>query len=134
MNKRNGYSLEDDLMPIIKGKIPLPNYEELELEKGIAIIAASGGLQTITGINNAKVPNMNSNWGTWARYWLNTEQYGGYSGEGYVIFYDSGKGRVGKFAICKHESIKGADARPTHGWHPAHCAKCGLNLTVDSSD
>lgn len=20
------------------------------------------------------------------------------------------------------------------GWHPAHCAKCGLNLSVDSSD
>jgi hypothetical protein len=38
-------------------------------------------------------------------------------------------------SICKHEVIDSstADGR-MRGWHPAHCSKCGINLSVDSSD
>lgn len=134
MTKQKGYSLQDDLMPIIKGKVPLPNFKEMELEKGIGVIASAGGLQTVSGINNAKVPGMTSNWGTWARYWLDTTQGGGYSGAGYVIFWDNSKGRVGTFTICDHKFIEGSGADNTRGWHPGHCGKCGLDMTVDSSD
>ena len=38
-------------------------------------------------------------------------------------------------SICKHEVV---DTSTPHGrqrgWRPAHCPKCGLNLSVDSSD
>jgi hypothetical protein len=38
-------------------------------------------------------------------------------------------------SICKHEVIDGSTAHGRmHGWHPARCGKCGLNLSVDSSD
>lgn len=38
-------------------------------------------------------------------------------------------------SICKHEVIDTSTAHGRmRGWHPAHCAKCGLNLSVDSSD
>lgn len=38
-------------------------------------------------------------------------------------------------SICKHEVVDSSTpAGRMRGWHPAHCAKCGLNLSVDSSD
>lgn len=36
--------------------------------------------------------------------------------------------------ICAHEVIEDAGANHMRGWHPAHCSKCGLNLSVDSGD
>lgn len=133
-HRRNGFDLDTDLMPIIKGKAPLPNFEELPLETGIAHIAAGGGLVTVDGVNNAKFAGSNSNYGHWARYWLKTTQGGALTGEGYVIFWDQSKGRVARFAICKHEKQIGAGARPERGWHPGHCKHCGLDMSVDSGD
>ena len=38
-------------------------------------------------------------------------------------------------SICKHEIIDSSTAEGRmRGWHPARCAKCGINLSVDSSD
>lgn len=38
-------------------------------------------------------------------------------------------------SICKHEIVDSSTpAGRMRGWHPAHCAKCGINLSVDSSD
>ena len=38
-------------------------------------------------------------------------------------------------SICRHEIVDSSTpAGRTRGWHPAHCAKCGINLSVDSSD
>ena len=40
-----------------------------------------------------------------------------------------------KVAICKHEIIDRSTAEGRmRGWHPARCGKCGINLSVDSSD
>lgn len=36
--------------------------------------------------------------------------------------------------VCKHEYVTGGNANPNRGWHPASCAKCGMDLSVDSSD
>ena len=133
-SRRNGYSLEDDFMPIIRGKVLIPNFEELPLEVGVATIASGGGLTTISGVNNAKFAGSNSSWGHWARYFLSTTQGGGYTGEGYVMFYDGGKGRVAKFAICKHEYVNtGSPERERRGYHSGYCSKCGLDMSVDSS-
>ena len=130
--KTQGYTLESDFEPIIKGKVQLPNFEELELEKGVSIIAAGAGLHTVPGVNNAKIPGMNSNWGTWARYFLGVTQRGQFDGTGYVMFYDQGKGRIGKFAICAHKFVLGSGANPQRGWNPGRCGTCGLDMSVDS--
>jgi len=38
-------------------------------------------------------------------------------------------------SICKHQVVDSSTpAGRTRGWHPAHCSKCGINLSVDSSD
>lgn len=38
-------------------------------------------------------------------------------------------------SICKHEVVNtSTPAGRMRGWHPAHCSKCGINLSVDSSD
>lgn len=38
-------------------------------------------------------------------------------------------------SICKHEVVDTSDAAGRmRGWRPAHCSKCGINLSVDSSD
>ncbi|QGZ66318.1 hypothetical protein [Paraburkholderia acidisoli] len=38
-------------------------------------------------------------------------------------------------SICKHEVVDtGTADSKMRGWHPAHCSKCGMNLSVDSSD
>ncbi len=132
--KPKGYTLESDFEPIIKGKVQIPNFEELDLERGVSNIASGGSLHTVPGIMNAKVPGMNSNWGTWARYFLNVTQGGQFDGTGYVMFYDQGKGRIGKFAICAHKFVAGAGGNPRRGWNPGHCETCGLDMSVDSGD
>lgn len=40
-----------------------------------------------------------------------------------------------RLAICRHEiKSTGTPDQNMRGWHPAHCVKCGLDLSVDSSD
>lgn len=40
-----------------------------------------------------------------------------------------------KLSICKHEIVdRSTPEGRMRGWHPKHCAKCGINLSVDSSD
>lgn len=124
----------DQLDQIMQGKISPPNFEELELSKGVANIAASRGLVSTPGINNVKLPNGKSSWGHWARYFLAKTQGGALDGSGYVIWYDHGEGKVGKFKLCKHENVEGFGANHNRGWHPSSCSKCGLNTSVDSGD
>jgi hypothetical protein len=51
-----------------------------------------------------------------------------------VIVYVNGEGVLGTFAICKHEKVEGAGADHQRGWHPGHCGKCGMDMSVDSGD
>lgn len=38
-------------------------------------------------------------------------------------------------SICKHEVVDSSTASGRmRGFHPAHCSKCGINLSIDSSD
>ncbi len=137
LNKRSGFT-DEDLHPLVTGKEVLPNFEELSLERGIANIAAGAGLIAYAGVKNAKIPRSKSSWGHWARYFFGSTQGGVLDGTGYVIWWESdhgvGKGHVGRFAICKHEKVATAGAKPMRGWHPGFCTKCGLDMTVDSGD
>lgn len=119
---------------IMAGKIELPNFKELPLESGVATIAAGAGLLAKPDVMNAKIPGSNSTWGHWARYFLDREQGGRLNGEGYVIWWDNSKGHVGEFAICEHSMVEGMGANHVRGWHPGHCSRCGLDMSVDSGD
>jgi hypothetical protein len=155
LSKRAGFNLKEDLIPIIEGLITVPNFERVDdLPRMVDIIAAGGGLYSYPDIGHAKLPKQDRT--TWARFFLSKEQSGGFSGSGYLLLYGGikvlkneagepikdaegkdqwvGGGFAGTFAICKHEYVTGAGANPRRGWHPSHCAKCGLNTTVDSSD
>lgn len=138
MDKRNGFSLEQDLAPIMAGKAELPNMKELSLEQGIAAIACGGGMLARPGVEYVKIPGSQRMSGVWARYFLIATQGGSFDGTGYVIWYDSSKhpavGRVAKFAICDHVKEDGAGADHSRGWHPGRCTKCGLDMSVDSGD
>jgi hypothetical protein len=60
-----------------------------------------------------------------------------------VLEMESARGREMKGAlpsawllsICKHEIVDSSTPESRmRGWHPARCSKCGMNLSVDSSD
>lgn len=124
------YSLETDLQPIIDGKVALPNAKAIDRDIGAAIIHYS---QMHCG--NALLPG-GRKWN--ARFFLDYGQGGGLHGSGIVAWTDWKDGAyraVGmSFAICDHAAVEGAGANHSRGWHPASCAKCGLDMSVDSGD
>lgn len=134
-----------DLMAgIAAGRLPLPNVEPVDTMDALRTIACGGGMECWPRVANVKVPGRGT-WGgdtTWARLFLTHTQMAGIDGRGYAILYQPQRGDgqpypegpVVRFAICQHEPVAGANARPDRGWNPAHCPKCGLNMSVDSSD
>jgi hypothetical protein len=129
--KRNGYSLETDLMPIIEGKIALPNPRPIEGDVGSAILPYR---QMHCGV--ALLPDGKKQWE--ARFFLDRGQGGGLHGTGVVAWTDWKDGAYRavamKFAICEHTQVEGPNANHSRGWHPASCSKCGLDMSVDSGD
>jgi hypothetical protein len=77
---------------------------------------------------------------TWARAFVNHTQGGTFDGTGIVIWWRGQMQRgpegsqIARFALCKHQKQQGSGANPSRGWHPGKCTKCGLDMTVDSSD
>lgn len=51
-------------------------------------------------------------------------------------FARSWQAKRAKEAACeKHERVStGTQDEARRGWHPGHCAKCGLDMSVDSGD
>lgn len=133
MDKRNGYSIDDDMMPIVKGDVALPNFEQKELGITVGNIASLGH-SLVPKWGYAKMPDGHK---VWAQYFLTPGGMGGYlDGGGYILLYANwpDHGRAGTFAICRHEKVEGAGANHSRGWHPGRCGKCGLDMTVDSGD
>ena len=135
MTKRNGYTI-DDYKQITDGDIPAPNFEP----QPIALVG-----NNIAAIGHSMDPK----WGwfrngegrkLWAMYFLTrgANMSGVLDGGGYVIAYGNNREGAapitGHFAICKHEKQSSAGANPSRGWHPGQCAKCGLDMTIDSGD
>lgn len=130
VSRRNGYSLESDLMPIIEGKVALPNAKVIERDIGASILYYRDMLCGAALLPAGKKWN--------ARFFLDYTQGGSLTGTGIVAWTEWKDGierGVGmKFAICEHKHVEGAGANHSRGWHPAHCEKCGLDLSVDSGD
>lgn len=131
--KRKGYTLETDLMPIVEGKVALPNFKPVSLEKAVASVAATRG----PGIRgNVCLPGATHR--EWAQFFLDRGQGGSLEGTGLVLYYTVvkgyGVGAAATFAICEHKKVAAPGANPSRGWHPGHCEKCGLDLSVDSGD
>jgi hypothetical protein len=128
--KRNGYSLETDLMPIIEGKVALPNAKPIDRDVGASILHYRE-----MHCGNALLP-AGKKWN--ARFFLDYGQGGGLHGSGLVAWTEWKDGAyraVGMtFAICDHKAVEGAGANHSRGWHPASCSKCGLDMSVDSGD
>jgi hypothetical protein len=132
---RKGYTLETDLMPIMKGDVPLPNPEPIEGDLASTILyynsMQSGRCVLLPGETNKK-------WNV--SFFLDHGQGGQLEGSGVVAWttWDNEKRAPGatglRFAICKHTKVEGAGANHSRGWHPGHCSKCGLDMTVDSGD
>jgi hypothetical protein len=120
-----GYTL-DDFTAILKGDAPLPNAEAARsLEEGVNNIAAFGHMLEPKWGNSVTSDGHK----TWTQYFLHV-----YDGSGYALIYGTRGGSIVRFAICRHQKKTHPGANPSRGWHPGHCIKCGLDLTVDSSD
>ncbi len=127
---RSGYSMDEHLRPIIDGKVVLPNFKEVPVRQAVSIVAcySSGSVR-----GNARVPGADHT--TWAQFFLEHGQGGGLTGRGHVLLYGPASGGLaGTFAICEHEKVDDPGADHNRGWHPGHCKKCGLDMTVDSGD
>jgi hypothetical protein len=130
-NKRKVYTLDVDLMPIINGDVALPNAALITGDVGAAILHYRE-----MNCGNAVTPDGNKHW--FARFFLDYGQGGNLHGSGIAAWSEWKDGAyraVGmKFAICDHKPVEGVGANHSRGWHPAHCEKCGLDLSVDSGD
>jgi hypothetical protein len=118
------------------GHAELPNLKAAEnADSFLDTIACGGGLAAWPKVAHVKLRGDHHS--RWARIFMPFTQGGQHDGRGYLIAYLGG-GRSGPrlftFAFCDHAVVTGAGARPTHGWHPASCSRCGLDLSVDSSD
>jgi hypothetical protein len=129
-SKRSGYSFETDLMPIINGKVMLPNASPIERDVGSAILHYREMHSGTASLPGGKEFN--------ARFFLDYGQGGQLYGSGIVawtMWKDGAYRAVGvKFAICDHKQSEGAGANHSRGWHPSTCSKCGLDMSVDSGD
>lgn len=124
---------ELDYVPIIAGDVEVPNFEPVTADY-FANLLASGGHSLVPKWGWAKQERGHK---TWAFYFLANHSNMGAApdGSGYVtIFGMNNVPKVGRFAICKHEKQNGAGANHSRGWHPGRCSKCGLDMTIDSSD
>jgi hypothetical protein len=124
------FTLEDDLAPIVAGKVEVPNIEDIDPIRFLSNLASGGhsllpkwGWALINGRKN------------WAQFFMTPAGMGGrLDGGGYVVAWGNQAPTVARFAICKHEKVDGPGANHSRGWHPGSCKHCGLDMTVDSGD
>lgn len=142
------YTLEDDLLPIVEGKIPLPNTEEVEPLLFLNNLASGGHSITPKWGWSLRHEGRDAGRKQWTQFFMRPTAMGGqgtFDGTGYAVIWGGSRydmeARISiqtptvlRFAICKHEKISAPGARPERGWHPGSCKHCGLNMTVDSSD
>lgn len=136
ITRRRGYTLAD--FDAICAGGHLPNAEPVDAGAMLNSIAAHRFVE-----RHGQGLHPGTPYKSWAHYFLIDGQGGGLTGEGYAVIYSSEwdpatrrnvGGKAYRFAICKHEKVAGAGANPQRGWHPGHCSKCGLDMTVDSGD
>lgn len=133
------FDFKTEIMPRAQGAIPWENVEPADLTWLCSNIAACAGWAAYSGIAWVQKPGADRS--AWARIFLSQTQGGGYTGEAHALVWESGTGRgpsmpsAWKLSICKHEVIDTSTPEGRRrGDHRAHCSKCGLDLSVDSSD
>lgn len=133
---------EDLMLFYLAGHARLPNSKPMDTETVLERIACGGSLTAPYGVSHTRLPHHSAKgWPGWSRVFISHTQGGAFDGRGYVIAYKGARSFEGKgfnraysFALCDHDVSVGRNARPSRGWHPAHCKRCGLNLSVDSGD
>lgn len=142
------YTIEDDILPIIEGAVPLPNTEEEDPLLFLSNLAATGHSMTPRWGWSLRHEGRDAGRKQWTQFFLRPVAMGGqgtFDGSGYAVIwggsrYDQETKKniytpiVLRFAVCKHEKLIHSDARPERGWHPGHCKHCGLDMSVDSGD
>lgn len=124
----------------LSGHAHMPNCTPIDTEEALQIIACGSGLSSPYGVSHVRLPHhKREGWPGWGRVFISHTQDGAFDGKGYVIAYKSSGHterfhRIYRFALCDHDVKAGRNARPSRGWHPAHCTRCGLNMSVDSGD
>jgi hypothetical protein len=128
-------TFESALKAIMSGDVPLPNPSPIEGDIGATILhygSMQSGRSVLMPGETAKKWNVS--------FCLDCGQGGQLYGSGLVAWttWSNEQHRsvaTGmKFAICQHVGKSDPGANPSRGWHPAHCTKCGLDMTVDSGD
>jgi hypothetical protein len=146
--RRNGFDLETDLMPIIKGDVVLPNTEEVDPLLFLNNLASGGHSMTPHWGWSLRNDGRDAGRKQWTQFFMRPVAMGGqgtFDGSGYAVIWGGSRydqeTRVNtqtpivlRFAICQHEKVDSLGANHMRGWHPGYCGKCGLNMTVDSSD
>lgn len=118
---------------VVQGKNPLPNAKPLEpllaLERigyGVGDVVKRGYVPRPDGSKRL------------ARFFLRKTQRGEFDGTGVAVvtrLYKGETAEVFEFAMCEHDVTgTGTAEESRRGWNPAHCRKCGLDMSVDSSD
>lgn len=126
---------EESMDPQLSGVAPWPFYEEVK----------TGFPQCLSMILGANVSATHVRWFMdgdgkryQARYFLKHSQGGALTGEAYCLYsyfhQGASKIRYIRVMMCDHtpESHSTRDER-MRGWWKAHCTKCGLDMSVDSS-
>lgn len=171
-----------DIVPRAQGVLDWEHVEPARLDLTLSNISACAGWVAYPHIAWVKKPG-DRGYKSWARLFLHTSQFGGYTGQAHALVYECGANKyplqlrdavidaaikathrrnepVGNLAaavlemeatphykrevampsawvlsICKHEiDDQSTPSGRVRGWHPARCHKCGINLSVDSSD
>jgi len=134
MAERKVYTLDGDLMPIMRGDVPLPNPEPIKGDIG-ALLLHYGQLHSGCSV---VVPGKSKRWNV--SFCLDHGQGGQLYGSGIVAWTEWNAEKqcstaTGlKFAICQHTKVDDPGANHSRGWHPGRCSKCGLDMTIDSGD
>lgn len=144
-NPQLGWKDFPDLLRFyLRGGAKLPNLKALDTHFGLNQIAAWGGGGAWPGVCHI-VGVEGTQRSTWARAFVGFTQGGKHDGTGVVVVYRTTRYQDGQpvppelpqiysFALCAHAKKESAGADHSRGWHPGHCTRCGLNMTVDSGD
>lgn len=132
---------DEDLKPYVQtatdwavGKpIFLPNIEPISTKDALNTVANGFGQ-----IKKVYIRHQEGEWGcAWGILVLRTLQSGHWDGTGIAIVPMYGANQdpwCVEFALCEHETKYMPTARPQRGLHDKFCVKCGLDMSVDSSD
>lgn len=119
-------TFNDIVKQIVAGERNLPNEMAISADQAVERISTFNYTVIrghVRGADGHKI---------WATYFLGAPLDHPQDGGGMVLYYP---GKAAVFAVCNHQKTEEGH-RPNHmrGWHPGHCALCGIDMSVDSGD